>query len=430
MDRPNVLLITTHDSGRHFGCYGLPTLHTPAIDRIAAQGVRMSNYFATVPICAASRACMLTGHYPQRNGQLDLPVFGFDLNDSRTHLSHRLRDAGYETHLFNIQHETKDVASLGFDQVHREPGRQHADKVAGEVAALIQSRRDDSRPFYAQVGFFESHSPFAFGDIEPDTSRGVYIPPYIKPTGPAYELLAELQGAIRRIDVAVAMIDQALHEANLVQDTLLIFTTDHGVELPRAKWHLYDPGVEIALAARWPGGGIRGGQVCDWLSSNVDFTPTVLDLLDLPATGDLDGRSLAAGWRGRGGGGPHDCIFGFYLKSDNRSIRTNRHKLIRNFSVRGWPSVPNDIADPSRNRPLPMVELYDLHADPLEVQNLADSPEHAAIRSELDAKLWQWLENMDDPILQGPIRMPHYEQSMASYHQWKQSTQPRAASAS
>ena len=74
--KPNILQITTHDSGRHFGCYGHPALHTPAIDSLAAGGVRFTNYFCTVPICSASRVSQLTGLYPQSNGMMDLVNFG------------------------------------------------------------------------------------------------------------------------------------------------------------------------------------------------------------------------------------------------------------------------------------------------------------------------------------------------------------------
>lgn len=421
--RPNLLLITTHDTGRHFGCYGIPTLNTPTIDRLAAEGVRLTNYFAVVPICAASRVTMLTGLYPQTHGQLDLPLWGYEFHDGVRHLSHHLRDAGYQTHLFGHQHETAKVERLGFEQLHAqvEQGkpRPTGRDVAAQVAEFLK-QGDRSRPFYAQVGFMETHSPFTFGDAPADHSRGVFVPPYIKPTGPAYELMAQFQGAVRQVDLAVEIIERALRESGLADNTLLIFTTDHGLELPRGKWNLYDPGVEIALVARWPAGGIGSGRTCDLLASNLDFTPTVLDLLDIASHDPLQGKSLAAAWRGQSHEPIHDAIFGYYSKSDARSVRTNRHKLILNASIRAFLNVPFDLTDTTRNRGMPPVELYDLAADPLESKNLSNDPAHAELRDSLLARLWQWLEQVDDDLLRGPPRSPWYDRAMASYQQWKQ----------
>ena len=112
--RPNILIITNHDSGRHFGCYGVETVHTPAIDALAADGMRFENYFATVPLCSPSRGAMLTGRYPQSTGLMGLThaPWHWSLNKGEQHLSHILRDAGYHTALFGLQHEAADVQTL------------------------------------------------------------------------------------------------------------------------------------------------------------------------------------------------------------------------------------------------------------------------------------------------------------------------------
>ena len=113
----NILQITTHDTGRHIGCYGHPTVHTPAIDSLAADGVMMTNYFAAAPICCASRASMLTGRYPQSHGLLDLsfPPFSWRLGNGEAHLA-CLLSSTHHTVLFGIQHEAfgDDVERLEF----------------------------------------------------------------------------------------------------------------------------------------------------------------------------------------------------------------------------------------------------------------------------------------------------------------------------
>ena len=148
---------------------------------------------------------------------------------------------------------------------------QNALVVADALADFLSTDAVSKTPFYAQVGFFETHRPHDFGDVEPDDSKGVDVPPYLVDDEISRRELALQQGAIRRVDAAVQIITDALRESGLEDDTLLVFTVDHGIEFPRAKWFCYDAGIGVALLMRWPGGGIEGGQACDHLLSNVDF---------------------------------------------------------------------------------------------------------------------------------------------------------------
>ncbi|MEI8062640.1 MAG: sulfatase [Verrucomicrobiota bacterium] len=410
--QPNILVITTHDTGRHFGCYGVNTVHSPAIDGLAALGVKCANYFTAVPICCASRATMMTGRYPQSHGLMDLffPPFGWEMKPGEQHLSQILRAAGYRTQLFGMQHETGQVDRLGFDKVWH-AGWLPAPAVADSVAAFLESQ--PAEPFYAQVGFYETHSPYG----DPDGSRGVFVPPQLVPNQPARDLLAKIQGSVRQADAGVATIIAALARTGLADNTILIFTVDHGMEIPRAKWFLYDAGIEIGLIVRWPNGGVTGGRQCDWLLSNVDFVPTLLDLAAVPIPGNIQGRSFANGLRGVASPPPRQAIFGLYQKSESRCIRTDRYKLIRNFNyVRAnWAQVPADISDPARNFPVWPVELYDLVVDPLEANNLAAAPEFTDIRRDLSNQMWDWLEAVDDYILRGSPAANYYQPAIADY---------------
>ena len=105
-ERPNIVVITTHDTGRHFGCYGIETVHTPTIDGLAADGYQFTNYFTTSPVCSPSRGAMLTGRYPQSNGLIGLThsPWHWSFNEGERHLSHVLRDAGYHTGMIGKWH--------------------------------------------------------------------------------------------------------------------------------------------------------------------------------------------------------------------------------------------------------------------------------------------------------------------------------------
>ncbi|MBT5830358.1 MAG: sulfatase [Candidatus Latescibacteria bacterium] len=424
MSKPNVIIITTHDTGRHFGCYGIDTVHTPAIDAIAEDGCKFTNYFTTSPVCSPSRGCMLTGRYPQSNGLIGLTHSPWDwsFNEGEQHLSHIMRDAGYHTALFGIQHESSNVDELGFESKHaqRGPGvTRTALDIAGSLADFLKSN-DASDPFYAQVGFFETHRPHDFGNVESDDSKGIYVPPYLVDDATSRQELAVQQGAVRRVNDAVQIITDALKESGHEDNTILVFTVDHGIEFPRAKWFCYDPGIEIALIMRWPKGGIKDGQVCDNLLSNVDFLPTLMNLIDEPIPDNIEGISFKSVLTDSKAPQTRDAVFSVFQGSDARSVRTNRYKLIRNFAPRRILDFPVNMTNTPRSRiKLPVVELYDLEEDPNEFDNVATNPAYKEIYTELSNLLWDWMEEVDDPSLKSPIPTPYYYEAVEEYHQRK-----------
>ncbi len=426
---PNIIIITTHDTGRHFGCYGIDTVNTPAIDAIAEDGFKFTRYFTTSPVCSPSRGAMLTGRYPQSNGLMGLTHSPWDwnLNKGERHLSHILRDAGYHTALFGLQHEASNTDDLGFDAVYAlrdERGRRAtAPVVAHALADFLKT--DVKLPFYAQVGFFETHRPHDFGDVEPDDSKGIYVPPYLVDDETSRRELALQQGAIRRVDDAVQNIADALVESGREDDTLLVFTVDHGIEFPRAKWFCYDAGIGVALLMRWPGGGVWGGRTCDHLLSNIDFLPTLMDLIDHPIPDTIEGISFANAFKDPDATPTRDAAFSIFQGSDSRSIRTNRYKFIRNFSPRRLIDVPVNMT----NAPIPRVkqpvaQLYDLEKDPNEFDDVARNPEYRDVYNALSQRLWQWMEAVNDPSLKSPIPTPYYWEAMAEYHRRKETLCP------
>ncbi len=416
--RPNILVITTHDTGRHLGCYGVPTVNSPHLDRLATEGVKLTRYFAAAPICCASRATQMTGRYPQSHGLMDLcfPPFSWEMHPTERHLASLLREAGYRTHLFGMQHETAYVERLGFDAVAPNLPMPACEVVARQVATFLATSARAVRPFYAQVGFFETHSPFDWGGATPDMELGVHVPPYLAASDLVTTQLAQFQGMIRKADSAIGTILQALSAAGLADNTILVYTTDHGIEFPRAKWHLYDPGLEIAAIWRWPAGGIIGGRTCPWLLSNVDFVPTLLELARVPhptTAPPIEGISFAGGLVSNAATPTRQCIYAMYEQTENRAIRTERHKLILSFRVSSTWDHSADPTRPADYAVTPNVQLFDLQADPLEFHNLAESPTHREICADLIAQLYRWLEQVNDPLLQGPTRTPFYEHTIA-----------------
>jgi arylsulfatase A-like enzyme len=399
----DVVVMTTHDIGRRLHCYGHGSVVSPTLDALAADGVRFANAFATAPQCSPSRASLATGMYPHSNGVMGLAHRGFDWELAVPHAAAIFTEAGFESHLFIGQHVTPHPERLGFSEVH-------ADAALGEVLAKAQDKR-----LYLEVNFEQTHRPYPPPSAEP---ANLELPAYLPDIPESREEMSAVQATITSMDAAAGRFLEEFDRAGRGDDALVVFTTDHGLAMPRAKCTLYDPGIEVALIARWLAGGLTGGRVEERMVSNIDILPTLLSAVGVPAPDRLQGRPLTEG---------RDEIFAektFHSYYDPmRCIRTERHKFIRNFEASFAVEVPADVqAGPifrsnpprySRDRPS-LVELYDLIEDPLETNNLAGQAEVASVENELSDRLWQWMRDTNDPLLEGPIPSPYYRRAMRS----------------
>jgi len=421
---PNIVIISCHDIGQHLGCYGVETVCTPSIDRLAAEGVRFERSFATAPQCSPSRSSIYTGRYPHSNGVMGLchANFAWDLHPTERHLASILAEGGYHTALVGVQHETPHPERMGYHDII--PGGL-CDKVAPKAVEYIRQVAAHNQPFYAQIGFAEPHRDFDAGGAKPDASKGVTIPPYIVDEPSAREEFAAFQGAIRKVDSRIGRVLDALDETGLSENTITIYTADHGIPFPRAKCSLYDPGLQVPFIVRWPGGGWTGGKVYGEMISNIDYVPTLLEAAGIPVADNVHGRSFLGLLDGTGYE-PRGEIFAEITYHDyydpRRSIRTETHKLIAGFSAtlalmdptQSWrpattPKVPDD---PARHRH-PHIELYDLVKDPLEFEDVADDPAYAGVRKQLAGRLLDWMAATGDPLLAGVPVSPMHEKTLA-----------------
>ncbi|MCI0397288.1 MAG: sulfatase [Chloroflexi bacterium] len=424
---PNIVFITSHDLGRHLGCYGRATVVSPHLDRLAAEGVRFANSFCTAPQCSPSRAALHTGRHAHSVRMLGLAHSPFDwhLQPATVHLAARLRRLGYHTALVGGQHVTHDqsVPELGFDHWTAE------EKAAPELAPQVRSYLSalaGKQPFYLEIGFTEVHRPYDWGGASLEESLGAAVPPYIPNHPDSVAEFAALQGAIRQLDDGVGILLAALAENGLDDNTLLLFASDHGLPMPRAKCTLYDPGLETTLLLRWPAAGVAGGRVFEHLVSHVDVVPTLLEGLGQPApAGDFHGRSFWPLLQDEPYQ-PNQYLFAektFHTAYEPmRAVRTAGYKLILNFESGSSFDVPDDVRT-GLIYPLmvgqavghrPHVELYDLERDPRERMNLAGRPETAGEERSLRRRLRRWMEETEDPLLTGPPPSPFYRATMAS----------------
>lgn len=424
-NRPNVLLVHWSDLGRHLGTYGVMEVTSPNADRLAAAGIRFDRAFATAPLCSPARGSLFTGRYPHANGLMGNAHLGWPYRPGERTLPMLLAGAGYHTALAGLQHEGDDPEALGFAETLTDPSRswESCTEVADAVTGWLDSRAGWQQPFLLSVGFHEVHRPYPAQEYPPDDPAAVDVPAFLPDNRWTRDDLAAFQGAIRLADQQLGRILERLDRVGLAASTWVIFTTDHGMPFPRAKSTLYDPGIEVALIMR-PPGGWRGwpepGSATSRLFSHVDLVPTILDAFGVAVPETVQGVSHA---RWLAGGGAHDTagrreIFAEKTYHDvydpMRCVRTERWKYIRSFAERPMLTLPADIeASPTRwgygddhLRHRPHEELYDLRDDPWEQENLADEPSCAAIRADLAGRLLRWRQGTGDPLLRGPVPAP------------------------
>ena len=448
-DRPNVLFITCHDLGDYLGCYGTPVA-TPNLDAMASRGVVLENHFATATICCPSRGSLLTGCYPHTHELMGLINRGWELNVDRCEpLPRMLEAAGYETHLFGLQGEHWDPHRLGYREVHTVTSN-FSDHVSPVFTEWLQTRTPTGRPFLANVGFFEPHrfgvassgyrqelhgqlpSHFKRDEYDSADPDGVEVRPYLADVAQTRQELADFYGAVTFMDHHVGRVLQALDDAGLTDSTLVVFATDHGASFLHSKGTLYDGGTKVACLMHWPG-VLPAGHRVRALTSHVDVLPSLLDLLELPDADAVQGQSFTSLARAEAGEGRR------YVYAEKnytqyydpaRMIRSNSRKYIRKgLNTCLFDFILTEIElSPASFRSVPAVarfydakrcteELYDLDADPSEMNNLARDPDYDRVIAEMRAALDSHLSATDDPFrhLRNDLLMPTdvYDQIMA-----------------
>lgn len=407
--RANVLLVHWHDLGRYLGAYGHADVSSPRLDQLAAEGILFTSAHATAPLCSPSRGSLFTGRYPQSNGLVGLAHHGWEYRAGVRTLPQLLSEQGWYTALFGMQHETSYPARLGFDEF--DVSNSYCEYVVEQATRWLTDAPE--QPFLLTTGFFETHRPYPHDRYEPADADAVHLPDYLPDTEDIRQDLADFYGSITVADAAVGQLLDTLEATGLDRTTWVVFVTDHGPALPRAKSTLYDAGTGIALIVRPPRDTAASPQIYDQLFSGVDLVPTLLDLLGLQTPADIEGLSHATQLTNTNAHPARTEVYTMKTFHDSfdpiRAIRTKDYSYIENYAARPLLDLPWDIADSAPGRvlgplsqtPRPERELYDLRADPTESRNLlgpeaTDTAE--AVGTELALLLNDWRQKTKDVI--------------------------------
>lgn len=412
MDRPNILYLHSHDTGRYIQPYGFG-LTSPAFQKLAEQGVLFRQHHCNAPTCSPSRATLLTGQCAHSSGMLGLAHRGHSLNDYSHHLLHTLREHGYYSVLVGVQHIAEDADIIGYDEQyhHPEPDKRYQ-AVANLAKQKLQERKDAGGPFFLSVGFVETHRPFP--DVPEVAGNGLRPPLPLPDTPETRRDMAAYAEKLKQYDSGAGQVLDALDELGLADNTLVICTTDHGIAFPRMKCNLTDHGTGIMLIMRGPG-EFTGGRTVDALTSHMDVFPTLCDYLDIDVPAWVEGTSFMPVIRNHKKE-VNDEIYAevtyHALYEPQRSVRTRRWKYIHRFEERTSPVLPNIDAGYAkdyllehglRDRTPEQEQLYDLIYDPHEMHNLAGNADAAKVLKDMRSRLENWMERTDDPLRKGPV---------------------------
>lgn len=445
--RPNIVWISNEDMSPHLGVYGDPLARTPVLDRFARESVRFTRAFTTAPVCAPSRAAIITGMYQNAIGAqhmrttedrvpelpgpyLAVPPFYVKA------FPEYLRAAGYYT-----SNRAKTDYQFGVPfTIWDDLG----------PAAHWRNRTDKSQPFFSVFNLEVTHesqifptSPARKGKpLVTDPAR-ISVPPYYPDTPLVREELARMYDNIADMDRQVGEILQQLQADGLAQNTIVFYWADHGDGVPRSKRSLYDSGLRVPLMIRWPATtpGIAN-TVNDRLVSMIDLAPTVLALAGVEIPAHFQGRVIV----GPKTAAPPEFVFGARDRMDQeydmmRSARDSQFLYIRNFApeqpyaghiiYRNQSNIMQEWLRLQAERALtgpaalwmrttrPPEELYDTVTDPHQIDNLAADPAHEQTLARMRRAQSDWMTRIND---QGLINEAEMIQRM-----WPNGVQPETA---
>lgn len=409
--QPTIIVFLADDHGQlDAEPYGATDVRTPNMRRLAERGLLFTHAFVASPSCAPSRAALLTGLYPARNGA--------EANHSKPRpelkkLPAYIRDAGYEVAGFGkVAHYNHDP-EYGFD---------HYDKNhALEVVSTYLSSRKSSKPLCLFVGAHAPHVPWTTNaTYEPNSLK---IPSTHIDTPATREFRARYYTDVTKADRELGGIYD-LARNRFGTNTVFIYTSDHGAQWPFGKWNLYDAGIRVPLIIEWPG-TVKPGTKSDAMVSWIDLLPTVSEIAGRKITDSIDGRSFLPVLRGETQK-HRDVIFSTHSGDGRmnvypiRSLRTAEWKYILNLHPEYAYTTHIDLAQNrdglkywttwlasaennqtsrtivTRYRQRPREELYHLSTDPHETNNLAQLPPHAETVRSLRTRLENEMQNQKD----------------------------------
>ena len=422
--RPNIIVFFT-DQQRWdtTGVHGNPLGLTPNFDRLAARGTHLYNTFTCQPVCGPARSCMQTGEYATRTGCFRN---GIPIPSDRTPIAEHFNEAGYHTgyigkwHLAStrlepvpqelrggyqywlaadaLEHTSDAYNTVVYDNDNkpvRLPGYR-VDALTDAAVRYIDARRDSSDPFFLYLSFLEPHhqnhrDDYPAPDGYEERYTGQWTPPDLQtPEGTAARHLGGYYGMVKRLDEALGRLVDSLRSLDMLEDTIILFTSDHGCHFKTRnseyKRSCHESSIRVPTLLHGPG-FMHGGRI-EELVSLIDLPPTLLDAAGIDVPANMDGRSVRPLVERQSNEWPREVFIQISESQVGRAIRTDRWKYCVTAPDK------NPARDPSSER-YEEQYLYDLRADPYEQYNLIGVESFAEIASGLRTRLLDRIEAVE-----------------------------------
>jgi N-sulfoglucosamine sulfohydrolase len=412
--QPNIIWISTEDISPRLGCYGDPVANTPNIDRLASNGIMYTNAYTSAAISSPVRAGIITGMYQTSIGCMHMRTTSY-----RRSVENPVEFLAVPPHYVKAFTEYMRTAGYYCTNNSKTDYQFAKDPVPASIwdesskNAHYKNRPDKTQPFFAVFNWIGTHESrnWDISNVKTDP-KTVIVPPYYPDNKIVRSNIAKSYDNIAVLDSVVGAIISELEKEGELENTIIFFWGDHGDGLPRGKRWLYDSGLQIPLIIKYPGKKNKG-IVENRLVSSVDFGPTVLSLAGIPVPGHMQGIPFL----GDQCGTPRDAVYATRDRVDEsydmiRSVRTKDFLFIRNY----YPNEPFPIWVPYLCK-MPIYqemlrldaenkldatqkswmaysrspeELYDVKADPFQINNLVNDPEYKSILEDLKKKHELW----------------------------------------
>jgi arylsulfatase A-like enzyme len=421
-EKPNFVWIISEDNSKHFlKLFDENGIETPHIEALAEEGITFERAFSNSPVCSVARTTLITGSYAPRLGtQYHRKVKPVTLPEGLRMFPHYLRQAGYYT----TNNAKTDYNARPGEGIWDESSRQ----------ATWKKRPDPQTPFFHKQTYTQSHESslhFRRDQMNPDVlpvpPEAVTLFPY-HPDTPTFRYThAYYLHRMQVIDNLVGELVAELERDGLLEDTFIFYFGDHGGVLPGSKGYITEAGVHIPLVVRVPKKWkhlvtLKPGSRTEGFVSFIDFGPTLLHLAGVPVPELMDGRPFLGADISPEQLAARDETFSYTDRFDEkydfcRALRKGRYKYVRNYQSYYPPGLRNNYRyrmlayqewrdlyhagklNEIQSRffePRPVEALYDVEADPHEIQNLADDPQHQQVLSEMRSLLQAKLKGLPD----------------------------------
>ena len=416
-EKPNIVFIIADDIGwNDLGCYGNTHVKTPNIDKLSAEGLQFNSAFLTASSCSPSRCSIISGKYPHCDGAAELHT---PLPEEEIPFPLLLKESGYYTVQAGKWH-LGPAAHRAFDLYTDQNGYENGDGGENMWIPFLKERPRD-KPFFFWLASHDAHRPWGADTfkITHDPNK-LDVPIFFEDTPETRQDIASYYNEIGRFDYYVGKVREELQRQGVLENTVIIVTSDNGRPFPRCKTRVYDSGMKTPFIVYWPKEMRAKGLQTESLISAVDIAPTILEIAGVKIPEDFQGKSFLPVIN-NSTTEIRDEVFSEHNWHDyealERMVRTKKYLYVLNARpnlTNGGPADSktsatqhslNIVRDEGRLTPAqadifmvprPAEELFDVEKDPLQLLNLASVPEYQEVLRKMRKMLNNWRTDTGD----------------------------------